>query len=110
MVVAVAWAAGLFDANRARRAGVSDNQYPTSLTTVTRGTLSSQLTAAGTLQYTTSGGSDYTLVNQASGTFSKLPAAGDVFSRGQVLYRVSDDPVILLCGTHARVPVAVRGG
>ncbi|MGH2834203.1 MAG: peptidoglycan-binding protein, partial [Solirubrobacteraceae bacterium] len=37
-------------------------------------------------------------VNQASGTFSRLPRAGAVFSRGQVLYRVSDNPVILLYG------------
>jgi hypothetical protein len=70
----------------------------TSITTVTRGTLSSQLSADGTLEYTTSGGSDYSAVNQASGTFSKLPAAGDTFSRGQVIYRVSNDPVILLYG------------
>jgi hypothetical protein len=98
VAVVVAWAAGLFDAGHARRAGVSDNEYPTSITTVTQGTLSSQLSADGTLEYTTSVGSGYSVVNQASGTFSKLPAAGDVFSRGQVLYRVSNDPVILLYG------------
>jgi hypothetical protein len=98
VVAAVVWAAGLFDAGNAGPAGVSDNEYPTSITTITRGTLSSQVSAAGTLQYTASGGSDYSVVNQASGTFSKLPAAGDVFSRGQVLYRVSNDPVILLYG------------
>jgi len=66
--------------------------------TVTRGPLSSQLSADGTLEYTTSGGSDYSAVNQASRTFSKLPAAGDVFARGQVIYRVSNDPVVLLYG------------
>ena len=98
VVVVVAWAAGLFDAGHARPAGVNDNQYPTSITTITQGTLSSQLSADGTLQYTTSVGSDYNVVNQASGTFSKLPRAGQVFSCGQVLYRVSNDPVILLYG------------
>ena len=61
--------------------------------------MSSQLSANGTLEYTTSGGSDYSLVNQASGTFSKLPAVGDVFSRGNVIYRVSNEPVILLYGS-----------
>jgi hypothetical protein len=98
VVVAVAWAAGLFNADHARPAGVSDNEYPTSITTISQGTLSSQLSTNGTLEYTASGGSDYTVVNRASGTFSKLPSAGDVFSRGQVLYRVSNDPVILLYG------------
>jgi multidrug efflux pump subunit AcrA (membrane-fusion protein) len=98
VAVVVAWVAGLFDAGHARPAGVSDNKYPTSVMTVSRGTLSSQLSADGTLEYTTSCGSDYSIVNQASGTFSKLPAAGDAFSRGQLLYRVSNDPVILLYG------------
>jgi hypothetical protein len=91
-------ATGVFDGNHARSSGVSDNSYPTSLATVTEGSLASQLSADGTLEYTASGGSDYSVVNQASGTFSKLPSAGDVFSRGQVLYRVSNDPVILLYG------------
>ena len=95
----VAWAAGVFDAGHVRRAGVSDNNYPTSITTVTRGTLLSQLNAQGTLQYTTPGGSDYTVVNQAPGTFSQLPGSGERFARGEVLYKVSDAPVILLYGT-----------
>ena len=91
-------ASGAFGKHHARATGVSDNSYPTSVATVTEGSLASQLSADGTLEYTTSGGSDYSLVNQASGTFSKLPSAGEVFSRGQVLYRVSNDPVILLYG------------
>ncbi len=91
-------ASGAFGKHHARATGVSDNSYPTSVATVTEGSLASQLSDSGTLEYTTSGGSDYSLVNQASGTFSKLPAVGDVFSRGQVLYRVSNEPVILLYG------------
>jgi hypothetical protein len=91
-------ATGAFGKHHARATGVSDNADPTSIATVTEGSLASQLSADGTLEYTTSGGSDYSLVNQASGTFSKLPAVGDVFSRGQVIYRVSNDPVILLYG------------
>jgi Putative peptidoglycan binding domain len=78
--------------------GVSDNGYPTSTATISEGFLSSQISADGTLEYTTPGGSSYSVINQASGTFSRLPRAGEVFSRGQVLYRVSNDPVILLCG------------
>ena len=91
-------ASGAFGKHHARATGVSDNSYPTSVATVTEGSLASQLGADGTLEYTTSGGSDYSLVNQASGTFSKLPAVGDVFSRGNVIYRVSNEPVILLYG------------
>jgi hypothetical protein len=94
----VVWASGAFDGDHARSRGVSDNSYPTSLATVTEGSLASQLSADGTLEYTTSGASDYNVVNQASGTFTKLPSTGAVFFRGQVLYRVSNDPVILLYG------------
>ncbi|MGH2871372.1 MAG: efflux RND transporter periplasmic adaptor subunit, partial [Solirubrobacteraceae bacterium] len=93
-----AWAAGLFDANHARLSGVSDNEYPTSLATVSEGSLASQLSADGTLEYTTSRGSDASVVNQAAGTFTALPSVGDKFFRGDVLYRVSTDPVILLYG------------
>ena len=78
--------------------GVGDNGYPTSTATISEGSLSSQLSLDGTLQYTTPGGSSYSVINQASGTFSRLPRAGEVFSRGRVLYRVSNDPVILLYG------------
>jgi hypothetical protein len=99
VAVVAALATGAFSKHHARATAVSDNADPTSIATVTQGTLSSQLSANGTLEYTTSGGSDYSVVNQASGTFSKLPSAGAVFSRGQVLYRVSNDPVILLYGS-----------
>ena len=98
IATAVACAAGLFGAQHTRSSGVNDNEYPTSITTVTRGSLSSQISANGTLEYTTSDGSDYKVVNQASGTFSKLPSAAEVFSRGQAVYRVSNNPVILLYG------------
>ena len=96
-VAVVPSAVGAFGGQRAR--GLSDNGYPTSVATVTEGPLVSQLSASGTLEYTTPGGSGYSVVNQAAGTFSKLPPAGAAFSRGQVLYRVSDDPVILLYGS-----------
>jgi hypothetical protein len=95
----VVWATGVFDGDRGRSSGVSDNSYPTSLATVTEGSLASQLTAEGTLEYTTSGTSDYSVVNQASGTFTTLPSTGKVIARGQVFYRVSDDPAILLYGS-----------
>jgi multidrug efflux pump subunit AcrA (membrane-fusion protein) len=39
------------------------------------------------------------VLNQASGAFTKLPSAGQVLACGQVLYRVDDSPVVLLCGS-----------
>jgi hypothetical protein len=98
IIAAVVWVAGAFGAHQRRATGLGDNSYPTSFATVTEGSLFSQTSADGTLEYTASGGSNYAIVNQASGTLSKLPSAGEVFARGQVLYRVSNDPVILLYG------------
>ncbi len=98
VVAIVGLITGVIGAHRGRAGGVSDNRYPTSTTTVNQGSLSSQLSTDGTLEYTALDGSDYSVVNQASGTFSKVPPPGAVFSRGQVVYRVSNDPVILLYG------------
>jgi hypothetical protein len=38
------------------------------------------------------------VVNQATGTFTALPAAGRVVRQGQVIYQVSGAPVMLLYG------------
>jgi hypothetical protein len=84
----------------ARASGVADNSFPTALTTVKRGPLSSQVTGAGTLGYRAQpDGSPYSLVNEASGTFTALPTVGRVIKEGQVIYRVTDNPVVLLNGS-----------
>jgi hypothetical protein len=44
-------------------------------------------------------GSPYLVINQAQGTYTKLPDPGQVISQGQVLYRVNDSPVVLLYGS-----------
>lgn len=49
----------------------------------------------GTLGYA----GTYSVVNQAHGIYTSLPGAGQVIRDGQVLYRVSGNPVILLYGT-----------
>ena len=54
----------------------------------------------GTLTYRArSDGSPYSAINQARGIYTKLPDEGDKVGCGDVLYRVDDDPVLLLCGT-----------
>jgi Putative peptidoglycan binding domain len=54
----------------------------------------------GTLTYQAqSDGSPYSVINQARGTYTKLPALGQVISEGEVLYRVNDSPVVLLYGS-----------
>jgi hypothetical protein len=76
---------------------VPGNGAATSLAAVTRQSLSSRTSLNGTLGYAGS----YTVINQARGTFTALPAAGRVIRQGQVLYRVDGKPVVLLYG---RVP------
>jgi hypothetical protein len=74
--------------------GVSDNAFGTSLATVRLGTLSSQTSVSGTLGYAGS----YTIVNERQGEFTALPHAGGIVGCGQVLYRVANSQVVLLCG------------
>jgi hypothetical protein len=58
-------------------------------------TLTSQDSVSGTLGYIGS----YTLLNQASGAYTRLPAVGDVLTQGHVAYWVDEKPVILLYGS-----------
>jgi hypothetical protein len=61
--------------------------------------LSAVVSVDGTLTYLAqSDGSPYSVINHAQGTYTKLPALGQVISQGQVLYRVNDSPVVLLYG------------
>ena len=46
-----------------------------------------------------SDGAPYSVINHARGTYTALPDAGDRVACGDVLYRVDDHPVLLLCGT-----------
>jgi peptidoglycan hydrolase-like protein with peptidoglycan-binding domain len=91
---AIAGTHGVFGGG-SRPAGVTDNADPTGLAAVTRGTLSSQTQVDATLGYAGS----YSVLNQATGVYTELPAAGQVIHRGQVLYRVENAPVVLLYGS-----------
>jgi peptidoglycan hydrolase-like protein with peptidoglycan-binding domain len=73
---------------------------PANTVKVEKGELSSMVSLDGTLTYRArSDGSPYSVINQARGTYTKLPDGGDKVDCGDVLYRVEDDPVLLLCGT-----------
>jgi multidrug efflux pump subunit AcrA (membrane-fusion protein) len=66
------------------------------------GTLSALVSGAGTLTYRAQAdGSPFAVINQAGGVYTKLPETGDEVGCGEVLYRVDNRPVVLLCG---RVP------
>jgi hypothetical protein len=68
--------------------------------TVELGKLSAMVSEDGTLTYSAqAGGSPYSVINQASGTYTKLPMPGQVISQGQVLYLVNQSPVVLLYGS-----------
>ncbi|MDX6410236.1 MAG: hypothetical protein QOE13_3307 [Gaiellaceae bacterium] len=67
---------------------------------VEQGKLSAVVSQSGTLTYRARpDGSPYVVFNQARGTYTELPDAGHEVDCGEVLYRVDDKPVLLLCGT-----------
>jgi hypothetical protein len=80
---------------------------------VQKGKLSATVSQDGTLTYRARpDGSPLSAINHARGTYTELPAAGDKVDCGDVLYRVDDKPVLLLCGTvpayralHVAMPV-----
>jgi len=75
-------------------------QLPVGTVQVERKTLAATVSEAGTLTYRArSDGSPYSVINQARGTYTKLPASGQVIRQGHVLYRVDDRPVVLLHGS-----------
>jgi hypothetical protein len=73
---------------------------PASTATVQKGPLSAAVSQNGTLTYRARpDGSPFSVVNHAKGTYTELPDVGDKVGCGDVLYRVNDQAVLLLCGT-----------
>jgi peptidoglycan hydrolase-like protein with peptidoglycan-binding domain len=84
----------------ARHASLAAAQPLAGTATVEKRELAAMISVDGTLTYRArSDGSPYAVINSASGTYTELPAAGQVISQGQVLYRVNDSPVVLLYGS-----------
>jgi hypothetical protein len=77
-----------------RPTGAADNTDPTSITSVSEQSLTEQTQVSATLGYS----GTYTVINQAQGTITALPAIGQIVEDGQVLYDVNGAPVILLEG------------
>jgi hypothetical protein len=92
--VVVAGVTGAFSNTRSTGAGTASSAYRTSTATVARRSLISQAQMAATL----GDAGAYSVVNQAQGTITELPKAGQVVRQGQVLYEVSGSPVVLLYG------------
>lgn len=99
VLVAVAATGGAVLASDSEDARPPAEAMPANTATVERGNLAAMLSLNGTLTYRARpDGSPYSVINQASGIYTKLPANGAKVDCGDVLYRVDDDPVLLLCG------------
>ncbi len=101
VLIALAAAAGVLVTSGAKQQALAAQQSPSANTaTVEERTLSAVVSQPGILTYRArSDGSPYLVINQAGGTYTELPAAGQVISQGRVLYRVNDSPVVLLYGS-----------
>ncbi len=84
----------------AKQATSATSGQPANTAKVETRTLSAMVSVDGALTYRAApDGSPYSVINQASGTYTELPVPGQVISQGQVLYRVNDSPVVLLYGS-----------
>jgi hypothetical protein len=100
VLTAVTATGGVVAMSGGEQATSAAQEPPASTVKVEKGSLSAMVSSNGTLTYRArSDGSPYSAINQASGTYTKLPEAGDEVDCGDVLYRVDDGPVLLLCGT-----------
>jgi hypothetical protein len=93
IVAAAIAVAGVLKGTTAPGAGGA-GAFRTSTAMVTRRTLVSQTQVSATL----ADAGSYSVVNQASGTLTRLPAVGTVVRQGQALYQVDGQPVVLLYG------------
>jgi hypothetical protein len=98
-VLVAATTGGVVLMSSAKQATPAAPEPPGNVVKVELGKLSAMVSVDGTLTYSAqSDGSPYSVINQASGTYTKLPEPGQVITQGQVLYRVNDSPVVLLYG------------
>jgi hypothetical protein len=100
VLVAVTATGGVVATSGAQRATSAAQEPPANTAAVERGRLSDMVSQYGTLTYRArSDGSPYSVINRRRGIYTKLPNGGDTVDCGDVLYRVNDHPVLLLCGS-----------
>ena len=87
-------------ASTGKQAASAAQKQPAKTVKVEKRELSAMVSVEGTLTYQAGlDGLPYSVINQAHGTYTELRRIGQVISRGQVLYRVDDSPVVLLYGS-----------
>lgn len=95
----VAVIAGVVVLSGADRPPVEAQAAPANTARVERGKLAAVVSQSGTLTYRARpDGSPFSAINHARGTYTELPEVGDRVACGGVLYRVDEEPVLLLCG------------
>jgi peptidoglycan hydrolase-like protein with peptidoglycan-binding domain len=99
-LVAVGATGGAVAVSSGKPVAPATSEPPANTATVDKTRLSAMVSVHGTLGYrAASDGSPSSVVNQSRGIYTKLPAAGDEVQAGDELYRVDDQPVLLLRGT-----------
>ena len=100
VLAAVAVTGGVVVPSGGEQATATAQAASASTATVQKGKLSAAVSQDGILSYRARpDGSPFSAINQARGTYTELPEVGDKVDCGDVLYRVDDRPVLLLCGT-----------
>jgi hypothetical protein len=100
VLVAATAAGGVVVMSSAQEATPAAQEPLANTAKVQMGKLADVVSLDGTLTYRArSDGSPYAVINRARGTYTELPDDGDKVDCGDVLYRVDDRPVLLLCGT-----------
>jgi peptidoglycan hydrolase-like protein with peptidoglycan-binding domain len=100
VLVVVVAATGVVVTSGAKPAAAAGQPAAANTAEVQQRTLTAMVSQPGVLTYRArSDGSPYSVIDQARGTYTELPAAGQVVSQGHVLYRVNDRPVVLLYGS-----------
>ena len=99
VLLAVTVIGGVVVMSGAKHATPAAQEPPANTAQVEKGMLSAMVSLYGTLAYRArSDGSPYSVITQTAGTATWLPAVGQVVEQGQVIYRVDDNPVVLLYG------------
>jgi len=100
VLAAIAAIGGVAVTSGAKPATAAAQPTPAPTVRVETRTLSAMVSQPGTLTYRArSDGSPYSVINQARGTYTALPAVGQVISQGHVLDRVNNSPVVFLDGS-----------